>query len=389
MTTDSATRPVLVVIPVYGNIEATRRCLDSLSASDVPDQASVLLIDDQNPDESLSALCRDTARRMDYELLVNERNLGFVASANRGFEFMGDADVILLNSDTVVTGDWITRLQACAYHHDDIGTVTPFTNNGTICSYPVFNANNPLPDQWTAAELDRLFSTANEGLFCEVPTAVGFCMYIKRACLKDTGLFDAERFGQGYGEECDFCLRASSHGWTHVVAADVFVFHEGAASFASESDERKRAADTVIETLHPEYHELVEEFLRRDPLREYRDRVDAARLAKKPGDCMNVLDEHHRHAQLLADAYRGEFEQERAQGEMLERLLNECRASFEATDRALTEARAVVDDLNETVVPLRQQLQEQQMRCASLSDHIRNMEQSRSWRYTAWLRRKS
>ncbi|MDZ7782676.1 MAG: hypothetical protein U5K56_06955 [Halioglobus sp.] len=153
----------------------------------------------------------------------------------------------------------------------------------------------------------------------------------------------------------------------------------------------------------------MEEFLRRDPLREYRDRVDAARLAKKPDDCMNVLDEHHRHARLLreklsgelaetrklADAYRREFEQERAQGKTLERLLNECRASFEATDRALTEARAVVDDLNETVVPLRhenlevrQQLQEQQMRCASLSDHIRNMEQSRSWRYTAWLRRK-
>ncbi|MDZ7782675.1 MAG: glycosyltransferase [Halioglobus sp.] len=187
MTTDSAPHPVLVVIPVYGNIEATRRCLDSLSASDLPDHVSVLLIDDHSPDESLSALCRDIARRDSYELLVNEQNLGFVASANRGFEFKGGADVLLLNSDTVVTGDWISRLQACAYRRDNIGTVTPFTNNGTICSYPVFNTSNPLPDQWTAAELDGLFATANEGLFCEVPTAVGFCMYIKRACLDDTG----------------------------------------------------------------------------------------------------------------------------------------------------------------------------------------------------------
>lgn len=408
MTTGSATHPVLVVIPVYGDLEATRRCLDSLIASDMPSHVSVLLIDDRCPDESLSALCRDIAGREGYELIVNEQNLGFVASANRGFEFTGEADVVLLNSDTVVTGDWIGRLQACAYGHTSIGTVTPFTNNGTICSYPVFNSSNSLPEQWTAAELDALFSSANSGQSCEIPTAVGFCMYVKRACLNDTGLFDVERFGQGYGEECDFCLRASRHNWTHVVAADVFVFHEGAASFTIESDERKRAADEVIRTIHPQYDALVEEFLKMDPLRTYRDHVDAARIAEKPEDCLNVLDEHHRYAQQLreklsgeltkaqelAAAYLRDFQQQLVHSETLERLLDECRASFQATDRALTEARAVIDQLNQTVAALNREnselrgnLHEERMRCADLGDRIRLMEQSRSWRYTAWLRR--
>jgi GT2 family glycosyltransferase len=40
----------------------------------------------------------------------------------------------------------------------------------------------------------------------------GFCMYIKRACLRDVGVFDTEVFRRGYGEENDFCLRAARRG---------------------------------------------------------------------------------------------------------------------------------------------------------------------------------
>jgi acetyltransferase-like isoleucine patch superfamily enzyme len=48
-------------------------------------------------------------------------------------------------------------------------------------------------------------------------------MYIKRTCLHETGPCDEANFGHGYGEECDFSLRASALGWKHAVAADVFV----------------------------------------------------------------------------------------------------------------------------------------------------------------------
>ena len=58
-------------------------------------------------------------------------------------------------------------------------------------------------------------------------------MYIRRAALADIGLFDAEAFGRGYGEENDFCLRASARGWRHLLACDTFVYHEGAVSFGA------------------------------------------------------------------------------------------------------------------------------------------------------------
>ena len=84
------------------------------------------------------------------------------------------------------------------------------------------------------------------GRTVDLPTAVGFCMCIRRACLDQVGLFDAERFGRGYGEENDFCMRAAGAGWRNVLAGDVFVYHEGAVSF---SGERLALTETAGKTL--------------------------------------------------------------------------------------------------------------------------------------------
>ncbi|MEZ5566792.1 MAG: hypothetical protein R3E54_00260 [Halioglobus sp.] len=299
---------------------------------------------------------------------------------------------------------------ACAAAASDqkIGTVTPFSNNGTICSYPKFNCANPLPAQWTAGELDRLFASANAALYAEIPTAVGFCMLVTRECLNETGLFDVERFGQGYGEECDFCQRASALGYTHAVAADVFVFHQGAASFSDSSDARKHAADKIIAQLHPKYHSQVSDFIDRDPLQALRQRVDSLRIEERPQDCMRVLEEHDSYRHLVtkelklrlasseehAEAYRLQVSEEREQRAISEQLLQECRQSFHTTDAALARAEQVVADLNQAVEELQRGVAElktgvenEQRYSASLRQKIELMEQSRSWRYTRWLRR--
>ena len=353
-------------------------------ASDLPEHAAIIVIDDNSPEEAVSAYCQELTERFSIQLVVNDENLGFVGTVNRGFTLDTDADVILLNSDTVVSNDWVQRLQACAYREHNIGTVTPFSNNGTICSYPVFLIPNNLPKQWNTRELDRAFRSGNAESHCEIPTAVGFCMYIKRSCLNATGAFDEESFGQGYGEECDFSLRASAKGWKHVIAADIFVYHEGAASFASESTERKRRADTIMDRLHPSYHILISDFIARDPLYFLRKNVDAIRLNKKPADAKNILEEHFRYTKTILERVRNEQEQRQqleTQQQQLEIMLTIAREQFIETDSALNHAQALVTELNSD-------LKQSQAHSAQLDNVILNMEQSRSWRYTAWLRKK-
>jgi GT2 family glycosyltransferase len=214
-------------------------------------------------------------------LVVNETNRGFAASINRGVALHPERDVILLNSDTQVFGDWLDRLACVLRSAPSIGTATPLSNAATILSYPIWLRDNQLPLEIGYAALDKLCAGVSESAL-NLPTGVGFCMAIKRACLKQIGPFDAARFGKGYGEENDFCLRASAAGWTNVAAPNVFVWHRGGASFGRERVARVEAAQIALETLHPGYHAKVGDFIRRDPGRQVRMALDAARVASAP-----------------------------------------------------------------------------------------------------------
>lgn len=262
-----------VIVPVYGGFDETRRCIESVLEAHCTTAFELVLIDDASPEPDLAAYCDALRERPGVTVLRNPENLGFVATVNRGMDLHPDRDVVLLNSDTEVANNWLDRLRRCVYSEPNIATATPFSNYATICSYPVFCADNALPDIGLAA-LDRVFGEVNAGALVELPTAVGFCMYIRRACLDQVGLFDAGRFGRGYGEENDFSRRAAKAGWCNVLCADTFVFHAGGVSFGAERAALAPVAAEAVSQLHPEYAALVQKFVAEDPPARYRRAVD-------------------------------------------------------------------------------------------------------------------
>ena len=275
----SPTRPasVAVVIPVYRNLDATRACLASVLGSQCVSLSEVIVVDDASPEPELSAYLDELAATGEIRLLRSEVNRGFVHSVNAGMDAAGELDVVLLNSDTVVAEDWLDRLAAHAADAT-VGTVTPFSNNATICSYPTFDGLREAPAGETVAQLDAAFAAANAGRRVEIPTAVGFCMYISRRCLRDVGPFDTEVFKRGYGEENDFCLRASQRGWRHVLAADTFVWHEGEVSFGSAAAALQAAALEELRRRYPGYLRHVARHAQHDPARPSRVAATAARF---------------------------------------------------------------------------------------------------------------
>lgn len=267
-----------VIIPAYRGLAETRRCLESVLAARVAVAHEVVVIDDASPEPELSAWLGGLAASGRIELRVHEANRGFVATANEGMGLHDDRDVVLLNSDTEVADGWLDRLAACAARDDRVGTVTPFSNNATICSFPDMAGCHPLPAGFTLAGVHRAFEEANAGAAVDIPTAVGFCMYITRACLERCGPFDEAAFGAGYGEEVDFCLRASRLGFRHRLCADAFVFHQGEVSFRDSGKDRRAAAQRIVDERFPEFQPGVREFVARDPAAPLRARA-AARLA--------------------------------------------------------------------------------------------------------------
>jgi FkbM family methyltransferase len=272
-----------VIVPVYRGYDDTMACIHSVLASHNATPFELVVIDDASPEAALSKALGRLAELGLISLLRNQRNLGFVGAVNRGMALHEMRDVLLLNSDTLVFNNWLDRIRAHG-SEPGVASVTPFTNNGTICSYPKFCRDNSGEPEVTYPHLDQLAAWVNRGESITVPTGVGFCMYLPRKALRAIGYFDVETFGKGYGEENDFCMRASELGMRNVHALDVFVFHSGETSFGPGASKAKQHGISRLTAKHPSYHAIVQNYIAADPARMARERLDLARLVKIPSE---------------------------------------------------------------------------------------------------------
>ncbi|ACL61100.1 glycosyl transferase family 2 [Methylobacterium nodulans ORS 2060] len=270
-----------VIIPIYKGVEETLRCLYSVLSAKSESPFCVVAVDDHTPEPAIRERLQWLASRNMIHLKRTVRNCGFVQACNLGILEHPDRDVVLLNSDTEVYDYWLDRMRRAAYRHPMTATVTPFSNNAEICSYPHFIRNNWRGLEVSDAELDSLMAVVNANGEVEIPTGVGFCMYIRRDCLDVVGLLDYVNFGAGYGEENDLCRRAIAVGMRNVLAADVFVRHYGGTSFGASKRSRVEHAIATVERLHPGYLAEVFRFIAADPAYQWRRNVDLARFRRR------------------------------------------------------------------------------------------------------------
>ena len=277
--------PVEVVIPVYNAPDDLRRCVESVLACTRGDYALVL-IDDASPDPGVRACFDDLAARQlpHVTLLANEINLGFTGTANRGMS-RSRADVVLLNSDTIVTDGWLDALRRCAASDPTIGTATPFSNNAEICSFPRFCENNAWPEGADPEPVRASIAAAALPCYPDLPTGVGFCLYVRRVLLDTIGAFDPA-FGAGYGEENDFCQRAAAHGMRNVLCDDAYVAHVGGQSFAPLGLAPGGENLGRLVARYPRYNAEVADFIARDPLAPRRAAL-AAQLTGAPAGTLS------------------------------------------------------------------------------------------------------
>ncbi|MEM1080137.1 MAG: glycosyltransferase [Pseudomonadota bacterium] len=263
-----------IVVPVFRAAESTQRCLNALARSleTLGAKVRVFVIDDGSNCARVDRVL-DEAIQMNPDWTVHRRpdNRGFVHTANQGIALADRHDVVLLNSDTIPVGDWLPRMARCAQACPDAASVTPFTNNGEIASITALCEAAPLPDdpmRWAEA-----CQSIQPPQYPALPTAVGFCMYLRRHCIEQIGVFDANTFGLGYGEENDWCLRATTAGWTHRLCDDAFVAHEGHASFGPLGLKPDEQSMQRLLRLHPGYTERVDAFIQSDPIAPVRQRI--------------------------------------------------------------------------------------------------------------------
>lgn len=271
--------PVDVLIPVFDGLDETLACIqsavDARKLNRTPHR--LVVIDDMTPIPALRKALKVLAGKGRITLVQNPVNLGFIRSMNRAMALSPKHDVIWLNSDTRVHGNWLDRMRAVAYSGTNIASVTPFTNNGELMSFPESRSSHPMPTAQEQRELDDLARLTNSPPM-EIETGCGFCLYIKRTAIDEVGYLDEVGLSRGYGEETDWCMRARGLGWRHMGAPGVFVAHQGGISFGEEKSLRVAHNNAILKRRYPDASARFDEFCLRDPIKPARQALQRARL---------------------------------------------------------------------------------------------------------------
>lgn len=263
-----------IIVPIYNAYEDLTKCIASIWRNTDLKRNRLLLINDKSTDDRIFSYL-ETISGENIVVYNSERNYGFSASVNIGMNYSQENDVLLLNSDTIVTSGWLEKIVECAYSEDNIATVTPLSNSATIASIPIVGQDNPIPYNVTIEEYADIIEKCSFKHYPQITVAVGFCMYIKRKVLNEIGYFDEKTFGEGYGEENDFCCRAEMMGYKHVLCDNTFIYHKGTASFKNEQKQRLGQEHVkVLESRYPASMRNNHIFCMSKPFQYIRDNIE-------------------------------------------------------------------------------------------------------------------
>ncbi|WP_336492283.1 glycosyltransferase [Methylobacterium nigriterrae] len=260
---------LLIIIPLYRGVELIAELFANLGdmAEEINElNAEVLLVNDSPDDPELAAALlpamQALGNRVEARLLVNPRNLGFIQTANRGLERARESgsDALLLNSDALLTRGSLRELRAVSRSDPLIAVVSPRSNNATICNSPYDRRFRAYDRADALAAHQRILKHLPRTTY--VPTAVGFCLYIRGIVLQEFGLLD-EVYGAGYNEENDFIMRCGRRGYRAVMANRAFVHHLGSVSFEQSGEgrsPREKKNREILDERYPEYAPAIERY---------------------------------------------------------------------------------------------------------------------------------
>ena len=258
-----------VIVPIYNGYDYLVKLFEDLRKTQM--KMRIILVDDKSPDERVHQLEREYAAKYDNVILIeSEENYGFVKSVNRGLE-IAKGHVALVNTDTELPTGWLERLMYPIIFEKKVGTTTPYTNSGTIFSFPNMGINNEIYQGLDVETIDGAFRMLKPK-YVSAPTGVGFCMGMNKEAIKEVGFLDYETYDRGYAEENDWCQKAMKKGYRNVHVENLFVYHKHGGSFLS--DEKKQLIEDHLKKLKmrfPDYDGQVNTFMTADENREMRE----------------------------------------------------------------------------------------------------------------------
>ncbi len=205
---DMAVPSVDVVIPVYNAPVLTRRCIDSVVSYLGKSISHIYIQDDASDDETRKML--DDLRYTCVHVHHSQKNQGFGTSVNEAIGRSNASYVLVLNSDTEVSEDFLPSLCTALAADSKLAVIIPAGNG-----YADYDLNQHL---------------LQPGGYILTHRLAGYAFLIRRNVFQEVGGFDPA-FGRGYYEDIDLGRRIDHNGWRMGVHPGTFIYHKGGGSF--------------------------------------------------------------------------------------------------------------------------------------------------------------
>lgn len=258
-----------IIIVSYNTAVLTQQTLESVVADinqspKLKGDSEIIVIDNNSTDDSVECIHSFIRSHSDtpINLIINKDNLGFAQANNQGINYSRGEYVLLLNSDTIVHPGALTMLVETFEAHptDEItahsGVIHRHTDRLGIIAAQLQNSDGSIQPQ--GGSFPTLLSLTSHMLMLDdipllgklLPSTQhtgrrfggsssslhtmdwvgGTAMMIRRSVINEIGTLDEAIFM--YGEDVEFCLRATSHHWDVALQPQAVVTHLGSSDRA-------------------------------------------------------------------------------------------------------------------------------------------------------------
>lgn len=243
-----------IIIVNYNVKEFLQNLVHSLQKAVSKINHEIIVVDNASDDGSVEFIREKFPQ---INLIVNQTNLGFSKANNVALKAARGKFILLINPDTIVSEDTITKMIEFLSEHTDAG----------LAGCKILNPDGSLqlacrrsfPGPWTSFckvtglstlfPKSKLFAKYNltyldENSTYEVDAISGSFMMMKREVYEKVGGFDEQFFM--YGEDLDLCYRIQKNGYkVYYYSGTQIIHYKGESTKRSSLDETKIFYDAM------------------------------------------------------------------------------------------------------------------------------------------------
>ena len=227
-----------IIIVSYNTKDLVKNCLQTVFGSNINFPFEVIVVDNNSGDGTVEMINEEFK---EVKLIVNSKNLGYGRANNQGMKLAKGKYILLLNSDTEIINDVITKMVEWLEKRSEVGAVgcQLLYKNGKVQQSAgfipklskIFYWATFLDDLPILRDIIKPYHVSDINFYKkehEVGWVTGAFFLLRKEIFEKLGGFDEKIFM--YTEEIEWCMKIKKAGWKIFYTPKTSVYHLKSAS---------------------------------------------------------------------------------------------------------------------------------------------------------------